>query len=78
MKNYYFILLTSCFLSCDSKFNYPKTVKINVIDEYNRKIIDPYRWLEDDMSGTPISKTISQYADIYGFTLSNMGFEDLP
>ena len=51
MKNYYFILLTACFLSCDSKFNYPNTEKINVIDEYfNTKIIDPYRWLEDDMS----------------------------
>ena len=24
-------------------------------------------------AGTPISKTIKQYADIYGFTLFNMG-----
>lgn len=29
-------------------------------------------------AGTPISKTIQQYADIYGFTLWNMGFEKLP
>ncbi|MGO3182816.1 MAG: prolyl oligopeptidase family serine peptidase [Aequorivita sp.] len=29
-------------------------------------------------AGTPVSKTIEQYADIYGFTLFNMGFEDLP
>lgn len=29
-------------------------------------------------AGTPVSKTIEQYADIYGFTLYNMGFEDLP
>ena len=29
-------------------------------------------------SGTPISKTINQYADIYVFTLSNMGYDDLP
>jgi prolyl oligopeptidase len=29
-------------------------------------------------AGTPISKTIEQYADIYGFTLYNMGFKDLP
>ncbi len=29
-------------------------------------------------AGTPISKTIEQYADIFGFTLYNMGFEDLP
>jgi len=29
-------------------------------------------------AGTPISKTIEQYADIYGFTFYNMGFEKLP
>jgi len=29
-------------------------------------------------AGTPVSKTIEQYADIYGFTLYNMGFEELP
>ena len=29
-------------------------------------------------AGTPISKTIEQYADIYGFTLYNMGFDVLP
>jgi prolyl oligopeptidase len=29
-------------------------------------------------AGTPISKTIEQYADIYGFTLYNMGFKSLP
>ena len=29
-------------------------------------------------AGTPVSKTIEQYADIYGFTLFNMGFEVLP
>lgn len=29
-------------------------------------------------AGTPISKTIEQYADIYGFTLYNMGFKVLP
>ena len=29
-------------------------------------------------AGTPVSKTIEQYADIYGFTLFNMGFENLP
>lgn len=28
-------------------------------------------------AGTPISKTIEQYADIYGFTLYNMGIESL-
>ncbi len=29
-------------------------------------------------AGTPISKTIEQYADIFGFTLFNMGIESLP
>ena len=29
-------------------------------------------------AGTPVSKTIEQYADIYAFTLFNMGFKKLP
>lgn len=29
-------------------------------------------------AGTPVSKTIEQYADIFGFTLYNMGFVSLP
>lgn len=29
-------------------------------------------------AGTPVSKTIEQYADIFGFTLFNMGYEKLP
>lgn len=29
-------------------------------------------------AGTPVSKTIEQYADIFGFTLYNMGFTQLP
>jgi len=29
-------------------------------------------------AGTPVSKTIEQYADIFGFTLYNMGFTALP
>ena len=29
-------------------------------------------------AGTPVSKTIEQYADIYGFTLFNMGYKVLP
>ncbi|WP_203256538.1 prolyl oligopeptidase family serine peptidase [Hyunsoonleella ulvae] len=29
-------------------------------------------------AGTPVSKTIEQYADIFGFTLYNMGFNTLP
>jgi prolyl oligopeptidase len=29
-------------------------------------------------AGTPVSKTIEQYADVFGFTLYNMGFKELP
>ena len=29
-------------------------------------------------AGTPVSKTIAQYADIFGFALYNMGFKTLP
>ena len=29
-------------------------------------------------AGTPVAKTIAQYADIFGFTLFNMGFNKLP
>ena len=29
-------------------------------------------------AGTPVSKTIEQYADVFGFTLFNMGFNQLP
>ncbi|GAB1308278.1 prolyl oligopeptidase family serine peptidase [Urechidicola sp. KH5] len=29
-------------------------------------------------AGTPVSKTIEQYADIFSFTLKNMGFDELP
>jgi len=29
-------------------------------------------------AGTPVTKTIEQYADIFGFTLYNMGFNQLP
>ncbi|WP_158840037.1 prolyl oligopeptidase family serine peptidase [Polaribacter sp. L3A8] len=29
-------------------------------------------------AGTPVAKTIEQYADIFGFTLFNMGFQQLP
>ena len=29
-------------------------------------------------AGTPISKTVEQYADIFGFTLFNMGYKKLP
>ena len=61
MKNYYFIFSLAFFLSCENSFKYPKTEKIDVVDEYfNTKIIDPYRWLEDDMSPETESWVASQ------------------
>jgi len=29
-------------------------------------------------AGTPVSKTIEQYADVFGFTFYNMGYKELP
>ena len=61
MINYYFIFSLAFFLSCENSFKYPKTEKIDVVDEYfNTKIIDPYRWLEDDMSPETESWVASQ------------------
>ena len=58
MKNVLLLLfLATFFISCNSnkdqsmKINYPKTVKKPVIDNYfDTKIVDNYRWLEDDRS----------------------------
>ncbi len=46
------IVLTSCNNSSKmEKLIYPKTKKVNVVDEYfGSTVNDPYRWLEDDMS----------------------------
>tara|TARA_B100001057_G_scaffold477362_1_gene546469 strand:- start:5913 stop:7001 length:1089 start_codon:yes stop_codon:yes gene_type:complete len=50
MKNC-FIFIIFFFISCNDQINYPGTKKIDVVDEYfGTKIIDPYRWMEDDMS----------------------------
>ncbi len=58
MKNVLLLLfLVAFFISCNPnkkqsmKINYPKTVKKPVIDNYfDTKIVDNYRWLEDDRS----------------------------
>ena len=52
MKNILFTLLIVLIASCESNLiKYPKTEKLNVIDKYfDTEIIDPYRWLEDDLS----------------------------
>ncbi len=50
-----FVLVVFMFTAVDAssqtKFDYPKTKKIEQIDDYHgTKISDPYRWLEDDNS----------------------------
>ncbi len=51
-KLIHFTLLIVLIASCESNLiKYPKTEKLNVIDKYfDTEIIDPYRWLEDDLS----------------------------
>jgi len=44
-------LITSCNGPMKNKIEYPVTKKGDVTDEYfGKKVADPYRWLEDDMS----------------------------
>ena len=50
-----FVLFLSIFIATDvasqTKFDYPKTKKVEQTDDYHgTKISDPYRWLEDDNS----------------------------
>jgi len=49
--------LTALLFSCNSNsnrqvaVNYPETKKDTVVDTYfDTEVVDPYRWLEDDMS----------------------------
>ncbi len=44
-------LITSCNGPMKNKIEYPVTKKGDVVDDYfGKKVADPYRWLEDDMS----------------------------
>lgn len=44
------LLLTPC-MAQKGKIVYPKTAKVNVVDDYfGTKVADPYRWLENDTS----------------------------
>ena len=52
MKRTLFLLIAGAMLtSCNSKTTYPKTKKVDVVDDYfGTQVADPYRWLEDDRS----------------------------
>ncbi len=44
-------IFTAANVSSQTKFDYPKTKKVEQIDDYHgTKVSDPYRWLEDDNS----------------------------
>ncbi len=47
-----FILsIVTFFLHAQEKLQYPKTAKVDVVDDYfGTKVADPYRWLEEDTS----------------------------
>ena len=46
-----FLLLYSCSTTPNNKLDYPVTEKGTVVDNYfGTEVVDPYRWLEDDLS----------------------------
>ncbi|EGD33876.1 prolyl oligopeptidase family protein [Capnocytophaga sp. oral taxon 338] len=58
------------------KFTYPETKKENVEDTYfGEKIIDPYRWLEDDQSPETEAWVKAQNAVTFGY-LHSIPFRD--
>src|SRR5687767_11385247 len=51
MKKIFSFLFFILPLLATAQLNYPETKKIDVVDDYNgEKVVDPYRWLEDDRS----------------------------
>ena len=43
--------MTNCEQEKPTKFEYPKTTKVDTVDVYfGHEVPDPYRWLEDDNS----------------------------
>ncbi len=50
------LYMTFALAACNTsskmeKLSYPETKKVEIVDDYfGTKVIDPYRWLEDDMS----------------------------
>src|SRR4026207_2173685 len=51
MKKLFFSLFFLLPVFVIAQLSYPETKKIDVVDDYNGvKIVDSYRWLEDDKS----------------------------
>ena len=80
MKNYLFILLIIIAMGCtqQSKFEYPITNKVDVVDNYfGTEVPDPYRWLEDDMSDETAEWVKAQNEITFGYLESIPFVEDL-
>jgi len=45
------IIIALIFFSCNNKYDYPETKKVDIVDNYfGTEVPDPYRWLENDTS----------------------------
>ena len=66
---YITLAVTACNTSSKmEKLSYPETKKVDIIDDYfGTKVIDPYRWLEDDMSEETKEWVVEQNKVTEGF-----------
>ena len=61
-------IATSIAISAQTKISYPKTTKIPVIDDYfGTKVIDNFRWLENDKSTETAAWVVAQNAVTFDY-----------
>ena len=74
MKNYYFIFSLAFFLSCENSFKYPKTEKIDVVDEYfntKLKIFENARHCLFNYDDNILNKKVNnKKLDLFAFSLT--------